>query len=140
MTPRKKTRKLTLLPGRNQPLDLLAGRPAPSPLRPPRRSGALSAPPIDGPVVAPRQDLRHLGAHEFPGSRVLGILPRALQTLAEGFLHQAGLVAEYAGDLSDHRLHDGQGGHLAAREHVGAHRQLPVGEQLAYALVESLVT
>ena len=113
------------------------GDPEPSPAA--ARAALLEPPFADPRVVARQQHLRHLVPAPVERARVVRVLGRPLERLAERLLHRALLVAERARQLADHRVGHHHRRQLAARQHVRPDRHHVGGEVLVHALVEALV-
>src|SRR5579862_3698857 len=66
------------------------------------RPGLLQAPAADLLVVTRQQDLRHGPAAELSGPRVVRVLGKAFERVAEGLLHGRAGVPERAGKPAQH--------------------------------------
>ena len=103
------------------------------------RAALLQPPFADPRVVARQEHLRHLVPAPVERARVVRVLRRPLERLAERLLDRALLVPERARQLPDHRVGHHHRRQLAARQDVRADRDHVGGEVLVHALVEALV-
>src|SRR5437764_3745053 len=124
---------------RESPLRQCAnGRPSARPLGP--ALGAPRAPPrLDVGVMAGQEHLRHAVPAPLDRTRVVRVLGRAAERLAERLLDRALGVPERARKLADHRVADDHRRELSARQDVGPDRHDVAREVLVHPLVESLV-
>ena len=105
-----------------------------------RPSATLLTPPLTNALMmAGEQDLGHRPAAPLRGARVVRVLRRALERLAEGLLQRGVGVAERARKLAQHGVEHDHRGELAAGQHVATDRDLVAAEVVDDPLVEALV-